>query len=277
MWKNVLLHVAPEYVAGALGSAAYATNLAAATKAELTGLAFAYRIPAPFGLRTGVDLSVIERQEEALKRDAEGAMTAVEKLAREKSVAFGTRIENCLGADGPSTFAQYARLHDVTVIGPGDDASGESRELLEAALFQSGRPVIVTPVRGVETFKCERVALAWNDSPQASRALADAMPLLKKAKSVHVVSVTDDDTLGAIMPSIEVAKYLALHGIETTVDDTVAGSRSIEHAIIGKSEEVGADLIVMGAYGHSRLREQILGGATRGVIGSCPLPVLMSH
>lgn len=277
MWKNVLLHAAPESVPGASASASYAASLAAAYGADLTALAFAIRIPTPFGLRTGVDRGAIDQHQAALKLGAEQSIATAKRLAQKTSVKFDDRIENCLAVEAASVFAKYARLADLTVIGSGLDPSGENLELVEAALFKSGRPVLVVPETGVSDFKCDTVAVAWNDTAQSARAMADAMPIIEKAKSVHVISVTDDDKLQSMMPSIEVGKYLAAHGVSATVSDTLADGKSVDEAIIAKAQEVGTDILVMGAYGHSRLREMILGGATSGILHSCPIPALMSH
>ena len=277
MWKTVLVHAAPESVPGAQNANAYAVSLAADQKAELLAVAYAFRQPAPFGLRTGVDRSAADSHEAAVRQAAEASIGSVARLCERQAVELEDRIESCLAVDAPSTFAQYARVADVTVIGSGHDEAGDSRELIEAALFQSGRPVILVPEAGVDAFAAKTIAIAWNDTPQSARALADALPLIVRAKETHIVMVTDDDRLDAAMPAIEVAKYLARHGAKAVVDEVQANGQSVRDAIVDRAVAAGADLLVMGAYGHSRLREQILGGATRDMIAGAPLPVLMSH
>jgi len=277
MWKSILLHAAPETVPGAANSAMYAASLAATSKGELTGLAFAFKVPTPFGLRTGVDKSTIEKHQNALTESAHNCIAAARELARKAEVEFDEIIEERLAVAAPSIFASYARLHDVTVLSAGHDGSSENYGLIEAAIFESGRPVMLVPETGVNTFKNETVAIAWNDTAQSARALREAMPLLASSKNVHIIRVTDEERLAASIPSIDVAKYLAHHGIQATVSDTTSGEKGVYDALIEKAVGVDAQILVMGAYGHSRLREQILGGATRAVIESCPLAVLMAH
>lgn len=276
-WKSILLHAAPDTLEGAKASIGYATSLASAMGADVTAIAFAFKIPTPFSLRAGLDRSAADQQHAALRQAAERAVTDVKTACATAGLGCEQHIETCLSVDAPANFARHARLHDVTVLVGGDDGSGDNRSLLEAAMFETGRPVIVLPPNGSGTFRGDTIAIAWNDSPQAARAVTDAMPLLQKAGAVHVISVTDEDSARARMPGDKLVAYLKRHGVQAVADDIVARHQSVHEAVGARVAQIGADALVMGAYGHSRLREQILGGNTEAMLRDPPLPILMSH
>ncbi|MFV3075533.1 universal stress protein [Niveispirillum fermenti] len=171
--------------------------------------------------------------------------------------------------------AAAARLSDITVF---PSVANEDRTAvlvgLEAALLESGRPVLVAPEGGVTPVLGRTVALAWNGRAQSARALALAMPLLEKADAVHVLGVdtlrTDADEAAPVV------EYLAWHGIPATYHK-LDGSGSVAAQLQERCAEVGADLLVMGGYGHSRLRELILGGVTRAMLNQTTLPLLLAH
>ena len=142
---------------------------------------------------------------------------------------------------------------------------------IDAALFDTGRPVLVAPPTAPTTVG-SRILIAWNGSSQASRAVAFAMPFLEKAQEVTIAVGGHEGHV----PAASLAVYLERHGIRAAVENfSVTGS--IGKAILDRAGRLGADMIVMGAYGHSRLREMMLGGATREVLSAATLPVLMAH
>ncbi|HWA47329.1 MAG TPA: universal stress protein [Dongiaceae bacterium] len=167
-----------------------------------------------------------------------------------------------------------SRFADLLVVAQPDDKSSDA--LLEAAdmaIFESGRPVVFIPPT-VSTVKGSRVMIAWNGSTQAALAVTAALPLLRLAEQVDVVQA------GEVEESVsanELALYLALHGIKVQNHAIDIGIQDIGAILISAGERFGSDLIVMGAYGHSRLRERILGGATRGLLEHSPWPIFMMH
>jgi nucleotide-binding universal stress UspA family protein len=151
--------------------------------------------------------------------------------------------------------------------------------LIEAALFETGRPVLITPYAGKFNSVGTRALIGWNASPQAARAVHDALPLLTHASSVTVL-VIDAATGEAVHgeePGADIAKLLARHGLEVTLHRVAGGGLSPGDVLLNEAAELNADLIVMGGYGHSRLREMVLGGATRTLLRQMTAPVLMSH
>lgn len=169
---------------------------------------------------------------------------------------------------------QYGRLADLIVMArPKEEGDAETSAAFDAALFDSGRPVLLTPAEPAATVG-ERVAVAWNHSREATRAVAAAMPILRGAQKVFVLTAREGE--GGPAPS-ELAGYLAGHGITAKTWAFMPMSGSIGDDILAEAKDAGADLLVMGAYGHSRLRELVLGGATRGVLSRGAIPVLLVH
>ena len=171
--------------------------------------------------------------------------------------------------------AQHGRLADLIVVSrPNVETEVGHTLVLNAALFESGRPVFVVPPAGIESVG-RKVVVSWNGSAQSARAVFSAMPILKKAEEVHVFTIESQRTPGEL--SAGVSEYMAYHGISCSVR-TLAGSRAtVGEALLKEASFVGADLIVMGAYTHSRMRQLILGGVTRHVLEESTLPLLMAH
>jgi len=171
--------------------------------------------------------------------------------------------------------AQLARLHDVTVLARMERQAGAPASVtLESVLLHSGRPVLVAPSEPVRSIG-RKIVVAWNGKMQAARALAASLPFLARADTVTILTAVESHTAGR--PG-EVVRYLSWHGIRAEPVEVPAQSPGkVGHILLDYVAQSGADLLVMGAYGHSRLKEMILGGATREVLGHAPLPVLMAH
>jgi nucleotide-binding universal stress UspA family protein len=166
----------------------------------------------------------------------------------------------------------------LVVLGQ-DDPEGENAGVLEAVLFDSGRPVLAIPFAGKFTTIGKRVLVGWNASREASRAVHDALPLLAKAESTTVFLANPKRGLGAHgdEPGADIARHLARHGLKVDVAKAAADDVSDSTLLLNHASDMGADLLVMGAYGHSRLREFILGGVTRSLLREMTVPVLLSH
>ena len=178
----------------------------------------------------------------------------------------------------PDLLADYARLHDLTLVPSSDAAFGDQR-YAEAIIFGSGRPTLILPTARGQTdhFALKTVVVAWDFSRPAARALGDALPILEMAEQVRVVTVTNEKTLDSRRSGAAVSKHLAAHGLTASLDVVDAADRSIGEVLESYALSLDADLLVMGAYGHSRVRDFILGGATKSMLARPPLPVLLSH
>ena len=176
--------------------------------------------------------------------------------------------------------ARYARYADVTLITP----QAEGVELMQSwvingALFESGRPVVLLP-RGPVAFPAvERVMIAWDASVEASKAVRDAIGLMRQAKETHAVLIDPVPSFEGHgpAPGADLATYLGRHGISVTVHRLPREGREVSELLQRTALDLGADLIVMGGFGHSRLRQRIFGGTTTSTLKETRTPVLMAH
>jgi nucleotide-binding universal stress UspA family protein len=170
---------------------------------------------------------------------------------------------------------QRARLNDLVVLGQSGRVTEKPHsDTLDETVVHGGRPVLLAPARALGPIG-EIIAIAWNASPEAARAVSGALPFLVEARAVHILSVgKEDDSLS----DAELATYLGWHGI-TAVAHHVPPVKGVKtgEALLASARDQGADLLVMGGYGHAPWREMIFGGATAQVVGSSRLPVLLSH
>ena len=171
-----------------------------------------------------------------------------------------------------------ARLHDLLIL-PVPEIDSFDRHYVEAVVFNTGRPTLLLPSgkgnKGLNGI--DKVVVAWDYSREASRALADALPLLMKAKQVHILSVLGEKGLRTTCALSDLEKYLAAHQVKAVVELRSLKDGRIADLLSAYAQEVNADVLVMGAYGHSRFHEFILGGATQGILSNPTLPVLLSH
>ncbi len=258
-------------------AADYAVSVAKAFGAHITGIAFVYEPVIPDTVMGGIPTDLIEIQREENTKAANAAVSRFEAVAKKAGAAAATRMLDASLAGAATTFGRIARRFDLAVVGQAQPEKGAAEELMiEGALFESGRPVIVVPYIQKQGLTLERVMACWDGGARAARAIADAMPLLERAKAVDLVIVTEhgkhDEITGANM-----SEHLARHGVTVEVKRIAKGDIHVQDAILDYVADSGADFIVMGGYGHSRLREFILGGVTRSILASMTVPVLMSH
>ena len=216
-----------------------------------------------------------------IKKSATNAqqLLAAFQDAAEKRGALQEQIsEQCLPSEVPDVFIEYARLRDLTIV-PVPEGDYVDRWYAESIIFGSGRPTVVLPHTRQRTgsFALDTVIVAWDFSRPATRAIADAMPILEKAKRVCVLTVTKEKAIDTRRSGPELAKHLARHGVDVVLDEVDAKGRGIGDVFESHVTYRNADLLVMGAYGHSRIREFILGGATRRMLTRPPLPIFLSH
>ncbi len=177
---------------------------------------------------------------------------------------------------GHDFVGSYGRVFDMIVLArPGDEWQSPSMITLESALFESGRPVLIAPPTSPHTL-ATNVLVAWNNSTEQARTMADAMPLLRLAERITILTVEGATVAG---PNGEqMARSLRLNGLAAeTMTIKPAGKKSAGETILAKAEELGCDLIVKGAYTQSRLRQMIFGGTTRHILANAKLPLLMAH
>jgi len=206
-------------------------------------------------------------------RNAQDLIAAFEAAAAKAGLSFESILQKCKTFEAPELLVEYARLRDLTIMPESND-----RWHAEAVMFGSGRPTLILPQNPrSRPFELGTIAVAWDFSRAAARAVSDAMPLLEKAKKVRVVTVVAEKRLDTKHSAEELSKNLSRHGVDVVLDRVDAKGRPIGAVLEAYVVSHEVDLLVMGAYGHSRLREFVLGGATRSLLSKPPLPVLFSH
>lgn len=259
----------------------YAVSLASTLEAHITGIAIAYDPTVPVSGMGYIPVTVGEAFE-AQRRDNEAAANAVidrfTAATTRAGVSSEPRMLNASLASAGDRFARIARRFDLAIVGQAKpEGSAVEAMISESTLFESGRPVIIVPYIQKAPLKLDRVMACWDGSRPAARAIADAMPLLERAGHVEVVIITNERGKQDEIEGADIGQHLARHGLNVEVNRITRGNIDVADALLSHSADFGADFIVMGGYGHSRLREFVLGGVTRSVLRSMAVPVLMSH
>jgi nucleotide-binding universal stress UspA family protein len=274
MPKDIVVNL---MVAGSRDAAAtYAISVAKTFDALLAGVAFAYEPVLPAIVGGGIPESVIEEQREENEKAANSAVAQFEAAA--KDVKHETRIVPASLAGAADTFGEIARVFDLAIIGQSErDRVGPEELIVEGALFGSGRPILVVPADYQGGMRLDRVLVCWNGGRNAARATANSIPFLRRANAVEIVTVGTEASAAAETSAADLSRHLGRHGIKAEVKRIEPGNRKVSAAILNYAAASGAGMLVMGGYGHSRLREFILGGTTRGVLAAMTVPTLMSH
>jgi nucleotide-binding universal stress UspA family protein len=250
----------------------FAVSVAARLDAHLTGVAFLYEP------NDGFPAEAMESQRIENEKVAKAAVSKFDDAVRRAAISAESRMLEVPVTSAPRVFARTSRQFDLAIMGqPQPDKPALERLIVEAALFDSGRPVLVVPYIQRAGLRLDRVMVGWDGSRSAARAVADALPLLVRAKTTEVVVVASEPAKSAEMPGVEIAHHLARHGAKVEVKSIVTAETDVANTILSHAADTSADFLVMGGYGHSRLREFILGGVTRGILSSMTIPTLMSH
>ena len=254
----------------------FAVSVAATFDAHLTGVAFRYEPLAP--VADGFPAKAMQSQRIENEKAAKAAVAKFDEVARRATVSAESRIVDVPVASAHNVFANIVRRFDLAIIGqPEPHKPALERLIVEAALFDSGRPVLIVPYIQRAGLKLDRVMVCWDGGRSAARAVADAMPFIVRAKAAEVVIVTSEPTKSNEMPGADIAHHLARHGAKVEIKPIVTAEIDVTSTILSHAADASADFLVMGGYGHSRLREFVLGGVTRGILTSMTVPTLMSH
>lgn len=259
-------------------AARYAISIAEAFDAHVTGVAFAYDPPWPPAITDLGGAEILRSLLQKSRDEAQAAATQFEAAAQRSQLSVQTMIPEISLPGAAETFGTLARPYDLVVVKQsGNDDDVTAQQMVEAALFNSGRPVLVVPYIQKDGFSVKRVVICWDGSRAAARAIGDSLPLISKADNVQVLTVItgkfdENDVTGA-----DVAEHLARRNLRTELMRLPAPDIDVPNAILSHAADMNADLIVMGAFAHSRLRDFVLGGATRGILQSMTVPTLMSH
>ena len=279
--KDILLALTTYPEATPVSAVDEAVAFAAAVGARISAIACEVKIQAPGNVLAGALLDVAALVAAEAKKSSTNAkvlLTAFQDAAEKRGVFQDRILEQCLTSEAPGVLVEYARLRDLTIV-PVPVGDYFDQWYAEAIIFGSGHPTLVLPHtrKRAGAFALDVVAIAWDFSRPAARAVADALPLLEKAKKVHVLTVANEKVIESRRPTTEFAKYLERHGVDVVLDTVDAADRRIGDILESYVTSCNADMLVMGAYGHSRIREFILGGATKSMLSRPPLPIFLSH
>jgi len=276
--KNLLIHL--DHSTGCQNRLQTAFALARDFEAEITGLFVVpdYIVPSYVEAQISVDL-IADVTEKAIAR-AEETLEGYRKLADKAGVKMQARVVE--GQVIP-ILREHSKYADLLLLGQDqpDDPDNASYGLADALLFEGGCACLVVPHSGKLAAPGKRILLTWNASRESAHAMRAAMPLLARAETVVVLSSEPDyldaETARGHPHAEELMHFLKSHGIESTSGGIDDPGLAAGEAILAQAAEMNADMIVMGAYGHARLREIILGGVTRDLLKQSPVPLLLDH
>ena len=256
----------------------YAISVAEAFGAHVLGIAVAYEPVIPGTVMGGIPPEIIESQRAESNQKARTAVSRFEQAVKRTGVSGETRTISASISGAADQIGRIGRRFDLVIVGQPERQKSLPDEVVdEGVLFESGRPVIFVPFIQKGGMKLDRIMVCWDGSRAASRAIADAMPFLKKAKQVEVVIIADKPGKKDEIAGADLGQHLARHGLKVDVKRITSPEIDVPSTILSYAADSSADMIVMGGYGHSRLREFVLGGATRGLLEAMTIPVLMSH
>jgi len=256
----------------------YAVSVAATLQAHLTGIAFIYDPVVPISGAGYIPAEIIETQRDDNETAAEAAVKSFNTAADQAGISAEALMTNAGLAGAGDQFARMARRFDLAIVGqPQPDISSIEQIIGENTLFESGRPVIIVPYIQKAPFKNDNVMICWDGSRPAARAVADALPIIGKGGRVEIVIVANERGKQDEIEGADIGQHLARHGLKVDVHRISGGNIDVGDALLSHAADSGADFMVMGGFGHSRLREFILGGVTRSIFEAMTVPVLLSH
>lgn len=277
MYKNLLVNIPTEHSPRSVIDGAI--SLASRCKARLDAVAAGHEnVNMPFLAEGGAAIAAISEAEHDKAMDrARAALGVFEAEARRAGIAYGCRAIAEMQADAAAIVGAASRLYDLTIVAqPEFERQTFDNVLAETVLFQSGGPVLFIPYIFRGALQAKRIGICWDGSRLAARAVRDAMPLLEQAEAIAILTINPgsvpDDASAA-----ELARNLSRIGAPTKIVDLVTDSESVQASILSLATDEGLDLLVMGGYSHSRLRETVFGGVTREMLETMTVPTLMSH
>jgi len=259
-------------------AAQFAVSIAAAFEAHIAGIAFAYDPVITPNVMDGLSVAWVDTQRAENLAAAREAVDCFEAAAKHQGLSAEHRIIEASLGKAANLFGRLARRFDLAVVGQTDPERMLPDDLLiEAALFESGRPAVVVPYIQKEGLKLDRVLVCWDGGRSAARAISDSMPFLERGKLIEIVMVASGNGTADELPGVDLGEHLARHDLDVEVKRLIAADIDISDVILSYAADRAADFIVMGGYGHSRLREFVLGGVTRRILQSMTVPVFMAH
>jgi nucleotide-binding universal stress UspA family protein len=257
----------------------FAITIAEIFDAHIAGVAFAYAPDFPGHAMLGIPPEIVVQMISESEKAALALIERFDAAARRSLVSSEHRLLKAIPESAPFSLSMLARRFDLSVFMQSEPDGVDNDDIVETSLFQSGRPLIVVSYIQKEGLKLDHVVCCWDGSRAAARAINDGLPLLVKASTVDLLIVLNEKTENKdnVIRGAEMAKHLARHDVKVQIVTIPAADIDVANAILSYIADISGTLIVMGGYGHARLREIILGGVTRDMLKSMTVPVFMSH
>ena len=279
MIHEMIVPIEPDPNRQAWAAEEYALSLASLFGAKLIGMVPSLAPTLAGVLRVEIPSEMFEQIQSRSEENAKASLKRFEDRARAAGVVHAHGLAHAGLFEFADDFVAKARICDLSILPQPEAASGAwETELFQAVLLGSGRPVLVVPYIQRGEARLNNVLIAWDGSREAARAVHDALPLLKPAKTVEVLTVgTEARPEAEVITGAGLARHLVGHGLPATARSMTAVDIDVSDALLSHAADSGVNLIVMGGYAHSRLRDLVFGGATIGMLNSMTVPVFMSH
>jgi nucleotide-binding universal stress UspA family protein len=275
MLKDISVLLPVDRPAGALIDCA--VSVAALFEAHLDGIACVYQTMNPMIASEAAAVVMAAQYDNSVEQVA-AVLDQFEIAARGLSVPHDKKSTFNVSYAATRAVTEMSRLYDLNIVAQPDRSNPSQSDFMsEAVLFGSGRPLLMVPYITKAPIRIGRVLICWDGGIPAARALHDATPFLRKAKTIDVVTVNEAENSTSEVSSAALIAHLARRDFAVTPYRLTSDTSNIHNAILSLAADNGTDLIVMGGYGHSRLREFILGGTTRGMFETLTVPALISH
>lgn len=274
--ENILIGLTIEAKEEPTAAVSYGLSLAKSAHAEVTVYAPTVKLVLPHAFVSGTAAGIVAGENRYLEELARAAVKRIEAEAKEAGIKAGVTSPQLRRLKLVEGFTKETRLNDLCILDSESQSLDVDRDLIEAALLDSGRPLIVVPPE-YKAFRARHVIIAWDGSSKAARALFDALPILRAAEAVEVVQVEGEKDLTNVVPGSALASHLLAHGVQIVAKTIGARDGDVADALRIHADRSGADLIVMGGFAHARIRQLILGGVTQSLLRHCPTPLFLSH
>lgn len=275
--KSILIGLTKEFGPQKASSVfGYGLSMAQLAGAHVTVQSAALKLTMPFSWNGWYVRDLVLAENERLRALAEADARSAHADAGAAGVVCSVESPQLPHEALLDAFVAQARVHDLVLVDAEPEDLTLDRSVMETLLLSGGKPMIIVPP-GWDAFRNRHLLIAWDGSAKAARAVGDALPLLKTAEAVEIVSVTGEKTLPDAIMGADLAPNLARHGIHVTVNSISAADADVAAALRDHARLRRADMIIMGGYVHSRLRETVFGGVTRSLLAGSPVPLFMSH
>lgn len=274
--KSILIGISGDDEETSSSALRYGLSLAQQASAHASIYAVSPEMLVTHAFVSNVAAGLVAAENRRLHEASLMALEQAQRDARASGVPCSVEVLQKPYSDLAVALAARSRVHDVTILDAEKDLLSLGRGILEEVLFNGGRPLLTVPP-GTDTFQVERVLVAWDGSARASRAVHDALPFLKAAQQVELVSVIGEKDLSFSLPGAELAPHLSRHGVNCTLKELPVQAGDAGETLRSQIGIFRADMLVMGSFVHSRWRQLVLGGVTQTMLKGCPVPLLLSY